>query len=103
MSRGRARQVAVALDRPVEHVICQVFHEEVHPVTDPAVLAHAGAGDHGYGSRDTREGSRGFALHQLLEFAAVETGQAIIDARAPKLRAAYARWRARFGVDADAP
>lgn len=96
--RGRGgaaprRVVGVSLARPAEHVILQVFHEETHRVTDPLVLR-----GRSHGARDTRVGQPGHALHEELERAAVEAGQAIIDVRAPELRAAYHRWRARFGV-----
>ena len=97
---GRATQtpagrvVAVSLAQPTEHVLCQVLHEEIHPLTDPVVRASWGAGP----ARDTAAGSAGFQRHQALEVAAVEVGDALIRARTPQWVSAYERWRARFGV-----
>jgi hypothetical protein len=92
-STTEGRAVAVSLAAPVEHIVCQVLHEEVHAITDPAVLG--GAGAH---ARDTRAGSPGHAIHHALEEAAIEVGGALIDARAPAWSAAYDRWRARFSL-----
>lgn len=93
---GRATQVAgeqriaVALSRPADHVVCQVFHEAIHAVTDPVV----GAGP--TLSRSTSAEDPGFAIHQRLEEAAVEVGRAIIEARRPALAPAYERWCSRW-------
>ena len=86
---GGGRVCAVSLAPPREHVLCQVLHEEVHPVTDPG---EAAAG------QDTRPGTAGHAGHRARELRAVEVGQELVDARAPELAAAYAAWRARYGV-----
>lgn len=88
------RVVAVSLAQPVEHVLCQVLHEETHALTDPVVRASWAAGP----SRDTAVGSAGFHRHQALEVAAVEVGDALIRARTPQWVPAYQRWRARFGM-----
>ncbi|MCA9708564.1 MAG: hypothetical protein KDK70_22130 [Myxococcales bacterium] len=88
------RRVAVSLAAPVEHLLCQIFHEEVHPVTDPVV--REGLPE----IQDTRAGSAGHAVHAALEAAAIEVGEAVILARAPRWADAYARWRARFGARA---
>jgi hypothetical protein len=85
--------VAVSLDEPFEMSLCQIFHEEVHPISDPAVLNGRDGG-----ARDTRAGRSGHGLHAELEIAAIEVGQAVIDARLPELSPAYARWRARYRV-----
>lgn len=90
-STTQGRAVAVSLAAPVEHILCQVLHEEVHAITDPAV--RMGMGGH---PRDTRAGSPGHAIHQALEQAAIEVGAALIEARAPAWSAAYGRWRDRF-------
>lgn len=87
------RRVAVNLAAPVEHVLCQVLHEEVHPVTDPVVREGLPPV-----AQDTRAGSPGHATHAALEQAAIEVGEALILARAPSWAPAYARWRDRFGV-----
>jgi len=91
------RRIATSLAMPAEHVLMQVFHEEMHPVTDPVVLAEAGAsGD----DRDTRPGTQGFALHQRLEQTAVDATAAFLSARAPDHLPAFERWReqhARWG------
>lgn len=88
------RVVAVSLAQPVDHVLCQVLHEETHALTDPVVRASWGAGP----SRDTAVGSAGFRRHRALEVAAVEVGDALIRARAPQWLPAYQRWRARVGM-----
>lgn len=82
------RRVAVSVSAPVEHVLCQILHEEIHPITDPVVRE----GQPGP-AQDTRGGSAGHAIHAALEHAAVEVGQALILARAPRWAEAYARWR----------
>lgn len=89
-SMPHGRVVATSLAEPREHVLCQVLHEEVHAITDPAMGATA--------SRDTRFGQPGFALHAELEIAAVEVGEALLRARAPAWLPAYARWRVRSGT-----
>ena len=82
--------VAVDLRRPIEHVLCQLLHEEIHLVTDPVVARP--------GLRDTRAGSDGFASHAALEHAAVVVGEALIAARAPAWSPAYRAWCARWGA-----
>lgn len=85
-----ARVVATSLSEPHDQVICQILHEETHPVTDPAVRLD--------GPRDTRAGRAGHDAHQRLERAAVKrTGEALVQA-APELLPAYASWRRRFGM-----
>ena len=82
-TRGRAcsvagrRLVAVALQIPWERTLVQVFHEEVHPVTDPAV-----------------DVSNGKAT--TIESVAVEVGECLVEVTAPELAETYAQWRARF-------
>lgn len=87
------RVVAVSLTEPAGHVLCQVLHEEVHAVTDPVVV-----GAQGSALRDTRSDAPGFAVHRVLEQAAVDVGEALVMARAPRWSEAYVRWRARFGI-----
>ncbi|GMV42688.1 MAG: hypothetical protein AMXMBFR64_44040 [Myxococcales bacterium] len=88
--RGQ-RVVATSLAEPPDQVICQILHEETHPVTDPAVRLD--------GPRDTRAGQPGHGEHLRLERAAVErTGEALAQA-APELLPAYAAWRRRFGME----
>lgn len=85
------RRVAVNLAAPIEHLLCQILHEEVHAVTDPVVregLPPVG--------QDTRSGTPGHATHAALEHAAIEVGEALVSARAPEWSPAYAQWRARF-------
>ncbi len=84
--------IAVNLAAPIDHLLCQIFHEEVHPVTDP-IVRDSMAGD----AQDTRVGTPGHALHVAIEHAAIVVGEAVIEARAPAWREAYTRWRARFG------
>lgn len=103
-SHGRAieqrgmRVVATSLGEPFEHVLCQIFHEEVHALSDPLVRA-----GREHEPRDTAPSSPAFALHRDLEHAAIEVGQAIIDARAPELAPAYRAWRRRFAAPRPAP
>ncbi|MCA9654818.1 MAG: hypothetical protein KC501_33185, partial [Myxococcales bacterium] len=88
----RGRVVAVSLAAPIEHLLCQILHEEVHAITDPVVRTQGGGA-----TQDTRAGTPGHALHAALEHAALEVGRAVIEARAPAWSQAYARWQARFG------
>lgn len=85
------RVVAVSLAAPIDHLLCQILHEEIHPVTDPVVREAMPSAP-----QDTRAGTPGHALHAALEHAAIEVGEALILARAPEHSAAYARWRSRF-------
>jgi hypothetical protein len=84
--------IAVNLAAPIDHLLCQILHEEVHPVTDPVIRDTMSSI-----AQDTRTGTPGHALHAALEHAAVEVGEALIQARVPDWSAAYARWRSRFG------
>jgi hypothetical protein len=89
--RDDARIVAADCTQSIEWLACQVLHEEIHAITDPAVLAGRDAS-----ARDTRVGTPGFVLHAELERAAIEVGDALVRARAPEWADAYARWRAAF-------
>ena len=89
-SAGGRRAIAVSFRPPREHVLCQVLHEEIHPVTDPPIRKRHAA------SQDTRAGTAGYVLHRELERAAVEAGQELLQRHAPRLLAPYARWRARY-------
>ncbi len=92
---GRERRlVAVSLAEPLEHVLCQIFHEETHVASDPAVMVEM----RDAAPRDTRAGAVGHAMHRALETAAVNLGEELIRKRAPELRGAYQRWRARYGM-----
>jgi hypothetical protein len=84
-------RVAVDLRQPHAHLLCQIFHEEVHVRSDPAVLAGAPPVP-----RDTRAGAPGFAVHAALEAAAVAVGEAVIAARLPDWLPAYRAWSAGF-------
>lgn len=90
-SDSRGRIVAVSLAAPIEHLLCQILHEEIHPVTDPVIRETMPSTP-----QDTRSGTAGHALHAALEHAAIEVGEALILARAPEWSAAYARWRGRL-------
>lgn len=93
--RGRAttvqgrRVVAVDLGQPEEHAALQVLHEELHPITDPVVLAEQGGG-----ARDTRPGEAGWALHRELERVAVAATHAFLQAHDPSWLPALKRWMA---------
>ena len=91
---GRERRVAVSLAEPAEHVLCQVLHEEMHPITDPVVLQERrqrGA----TGARSTRTTDPGFGVHAELEAVAVHATEAFLEARSPEWLPAFERWRAR--------
>jgi hypothetical protein len=90
---GTERRVAVSLAQDPEHVLCQVLHEEIHPITDPVVLADRKDRD-----RSTAVGTPGFGLHAELESVAVQATEAFLAARSPDLIPAFERWRARFGA-----
>ena len=90
-SVGGARLVAVSLDQPRDHVLCQILHEEMHPLTDPLVRAEwTDAAE-----RDTRRDTPGAALHQRLESVAVAATEAFLQARAPELMTDFRRWQRR--------
>jgi len=85
------RWVATSLDQSPEHVLLQVLHEEMHPLTDPVVLSEwAGP------QRDTRSGTEGHALHIQLEQVAIGATQAVIEAWAPEHLPAFERWLERL-------
>lgn len=87
-----ARTVATSLSDPL--ALIQVFHEECHPVTDPAVRAAATGAE----KRDTRAGSEGYGVHMALERAAVERGRVVITRARPELGPAYSEWCRRYGM-----
>jgi len=90
---GGPRRVAVSLAEPAEHALWQALHEEMHPVTDPLVLAAAPAA-----ARDTRPGAPGWGVHARLEQVAVAATEALLRERAPEHLPAFSRWRARVGA-----
>lgn len=81
-----ARVVATSLLEPPAHVVCQVLHEETHPVSDRSVPP---------APRDTRAGTPGHAHHLLLERAAVARTEVAVRAAAPELLPAFEAWRRR--------
>lgn len=85
------RRVAVDLGQSFEHALCQIFHEEVHPISDTLV-----PGDDI--TRDTAVDAEGFARHRALERMALEVGQAVLEARAPEWLTAYQAWRVRWAM-----
>lgn len=91
-SDSHGRIVAVSLAAPIDHLLCQILHEEIHPITDPVIRESMPSF-----SQDTRAGTPGHALHAAIEHAAIEVGEALILARAPAWAEAYARWRERLG------
>ncbi|MFN3201641.1 MAG: hypothetical protein ACE366_24775 [Bradymonadia bacterium] len=87
---GIRRGVAISLEAPLEHAVCQIVHEEIHPITDPQVPVTT--------HRSTAKGDPGFAHHKALEAAAVSAGFELFDIHAPAFSEAYRRWCSRFGV-----
>lgn len=96
--RGRAttrdgtRLVAVDLAQPAAHILMQVLHEEVHPLTDPLVLVELPEG-----VRDTHAESAGFAIHQALEQTAVLATEAFLTQKAKELLPDFRRWLSEQG------
>lgn len=82
--RGSRHLVAVSLAQPTEHLLCQIFHEAVHPVSDRELRGLAG--------RDTRAGAPGSELHRRIEAHAVSRGAEVIAAAMPELVPSYERW-----------
>ena len=93
-SLGGARMVATSLVEDEGHVLMQLLHEEVHPITDPIVRAEYADAP----ARDTKVGSPGWALHAALEQTVVSATDAFLRARAPELVHDFGRWRARVGA-----
>jgi radical SAM superfamily enzyme YgiQ (UPF0313 family)/protein-L-isoaspartate O-methyltransferase len=93
---GQERRVAVSLAQPPEHVLCQVLHEEMHPITDPVVLRERKARQSDDTPRSTRTGDAGFGLHAELEAVAVQATEAFLQARSPEWLPAFERWRQRW-------
>jgi len=88
---GRSEQrVLVNLERPVDQALIQIFHEECHSVSDPAVQAVA--------ARDTRVGTSGYQAHARLEQAAVQLGRDVVTRTSPGLLSAYETFFARYGL-----
>jgi len=78
------RVVAVDLSQPLEHLLWQIFHEEVHPVSDAELDAPAG--------RHTDAADPGFALHRRIEAHAIARGREVVVQLDPGLLAGYDRW-----------
>ncbi len=92
---GEERVVAVSFAQPLAHVLMQVLHEEVHPITDPLVLAELGGVE-----RDTHAQGAGFGVHQALEQTAVMATEAFLTQRAPELMPDFRRWHQQVFGDA---
>lgn len=86
--------VAVALDREPQALLCQIFHEDVHAVTDRRVLRDRQAP--GGVERDTRAGTAGHAVHRALEAEALDHGDRVLREALPALLPSYRAWRASF-------
>lgn len=91
---GAEGRIAVSFRCPPEQALLQVLHEAVHFASDPEVLERLPDLPH-----DTRAGSEGFAIHRALEEAAVDITAALLDAEAPHLLPAFARWRGLVGME----
>ena len=95
---GKHRVVAVSLTEPEEHVLFQIWHEEMHAVTDPLVLAEKATT-----SRDTRLGQPGFELHRELELVAIGATQAVLESQFSEYLPAFHRWCKTSGHPVDVP
>lgn len=97
LGRPGERVCATDLSASPAAVLCQLLHEECHPVSDPGVMAGSG-GASVAGGRDTRVGAAGYDQHLALERGAVELGAEVVAETLPRLAPGYARWRVRFGL-----
>jgi hypothetical protein len=91
--RADRHLVAVSFEPPLEQVLCQIFHEAIHPMTDPPIRTRFGAI-----LQETRVSSPAFALHRELEQRAVQKGDELIAQCLPELHGAYSKWRRRYGI-----
>ncbi|MFP4596841.1 MAG: hypothetical protein ACOC9W_00410 [Persicimonas sp.] len=88
-----SHRVAVALDTAPVCALTQVLHEEIHPVSDPAVRARFDDL-----AQETEAGRPGFELHAAIEQRAIEVGRRLVEAHAPSAwREVYRAWCGRFG------
>jgi len=93
------RRCAVSLAQPLEHVFCQIFHEETHAVADPETWARwrqQGRHEATRGGRDTHTGGEGYGLHREIEQHAIAVGAEVIAEALPAWMPAYERWCAPF-------
>ena len=88
-NRAGEKVIATSLHMPPNHVLCQVFHEDVHGVSDRF---------NDTAERDTRLESDGFKAHRQLEDAAVELGRRVIQAVDPSRLSIYKAWEKTQGV-----
>lgn len=88
MQVGEERRVAVSLLEKREHIVMQVLHEEVHPLTDPLVEGPQG---------DTRKDSEGWSLHQEREQLAVAATEAFLLQKAPGWIGPFRAWVEQIG------
>ena len=84
------RVVATSLDGEWQQILCRIFHEDVHPLSDPEAWAPF-RGEKA--ARDTRAGTDGHRVHLAIERAAVELGAQVVAEHAPELMRAYCDWR----------
>ncbi|MEM1350274.1 MAG: hypothetical protein AAGI01_17070, partial [Myxococcota bacterium] len=94
LSRAGLSMIAVSLDVPQAHALLQIFHEEIHRVTEPLVLKRLDervVRDQGAEMTEPEVN-----VHALLEEVAVAHGEALIHMVAPELSATFADWRARW-------
>lgn len=87
-----ARLCATSLAQDPNHSLCQIFHEETHPIADPLLDLATQP------SRQTALHSPGYQTHARIERNAVELGASIIAQAAPHLHHAYQQWRKPFGI-----
>jgi len=83
------RRVAVSLAAPPAHLLCQIFHEEVHAISDAWLPK-------GEIPRNTHPGQPGFSRHQALEAQAIELGRRLMELVLPEWMWAYGEWAKRF-------
>jgi len=88
MQVGEERRVAVSLLEKREHIVMQVLHEEVHPLTDPLVEGPQG---------DTRKDSPGWSLHHEREQLAVAATEAFLLQKAPGWIGPFREWVEQIG------
>lgn len=87
---NKQRAVAVSFNMPTSYVLCQIFHEETHVISDKLVAKKT--------TRSTKYGSKGYEVHRKLEEKAVLLGFEIIKSRMPSLVDSYLAWAGTWGL-----
>jgi hypothetical protein len=95
---AQRRYCAISLNSPPPHILCQIFHEETHAISDPIIVAQYRYPDGSF-PRDTHIDTPGYTLHQALEKNAILLGQQLISDHAPEWLPSYRAWQKPFRLD----